>query len=66
MRDWLIEAREALGMRQSAVARAAGISQASYFNIEHEKRGVAVNTAKAIAAVLGFDWTRFYEEEGKK
>lgn len=64
MRDWLIEAREARGMRQSAVARAAGISQAAYFNIEHEKRGVAVNTAKAIAAVLGFDWTRFYEEGG--
>lgn len=41
-----------------------GIAQPSYFNIEAGKRRPSVPVAKKIAAVLGFDWTRFYEEDG--
>ncbi len=62
MRDWLIEIRKSRGLTQKYVAEQAGISQPSYFNIEHGVRGLAVPTAKAIAGVLGFDWTRFYEQ----
>lgn len=41
-----------------------GISRAGYANIENGKRLPSVPVAKKIAAVLGFDWTRFYEEDG--
>ena len=34
VREWLIQAREAQGMTQGAVAGAAGIAQPSYFEIE--------------------------------
>ncbi len=58
---WLEEIREAQGVSQKTVAEAVGISQPAYCNIEKGKRGVSVETAKRIAEVLGFAWTRFYE-----
>ena len=57
-----MDIREKHGLSQKYVAERAGISQPAYFNIEKGFRGVAVKTAKAIAKVLDFDWTRFYEE----
>lgn len=63
MREWLIAIREKAGLSQKAVSERVGISQPSYFNIEQGKRRPSVETAKSIAEVLGFDWTRFYEEE---
>ena len=59
--NWLEEIRTANGMSQKEVAEAAEISQPTYCNIEKGKRGISVDTARRIAAVLGFDWTRFYE-----
>ena len=47
---------------QYKVAELAGISQSFYAAIETGKREPSVAVAKRIAAVLGFDWTRFYEE----
>lgn len=64
MRTWLIQLRKEQGLTQKYVAEQAHISQPSYFNIEHGERGVSVKTAKAIAKVLGFDWTLFYEPTG--
>ena len=56
---WLEEKR---GKRsQAQVATAAGISQQYYSLIEHGARKPGVPVAKKIAAVLGFDWTKFYE-----
>lgn len=67
MREWLFALRTKRGLTQKYVAERAGISQPSYFNIEHGSRGVSVKTAKAIASVLGIDWTRFYEDgEGEE
>ena len=63
MRNWLIAIRKGKKLSQADVSRAAGIAQPSYCNIENEERGIAVKTAKKIAEVLGFDWTRFYEKE---
>ena len=62
---WLKEIRETHEMSQAAVAKAAGISQQYYQFIESGARGkkLPVPTAKAISAVLGFDWTKFYEDE---
>ncbi len=58
----LLAIRKQRGMTQKSVAEQAGIRQNSYCNIEKGKRGVSVETAKRIAAVLGFEWTRFYED----
>lgn len=60
---WLEEIRVSRGMSQKDVAEAANISQPTYSNIEKGKRGISVETARRIAAVLGFEWTRFYELE---
>lgn len=65
MRKWLADIRAASGRSQQEVADAAGISQSYYAGIELGIRGkpLSVPVAKRIAAVLGFDWTRFYDED---
>lgn len=63
MRKWLITIRKRKGLSQKQVSEKANIAQPSYCKIEKGERGVAVETAKKIADVLGFDWTRFYEDE---
>ena len=64
--DWLKAIRDNLGMSQSSVAKTVGISQPTYSNIEIGARRPSVDTAKAIASALGFDWTRFFEDEQKQ
>lgn len=61
-RDWLIAIREGIGFSQKYVSAQIGIAQPSYCNIEKGKTSPSVPTAKAIAHVLGFNWTRFYDE----
>lgn len=60
--EWLIKARKSKHLTQHAVAKASNISQPTYANIELGKRSPGVGTAKAIARVLGFDWTEFFKE----
>lgn len=43
-----------------------GISQQMYSKIERGEGNPSVDVAKKIAAVLGFEWTRFYDEPGDK
>lgn len=62
MRKWLRDIRKAKGLTEGSVAAAAGITQVAYHLIETGKRTPRIETAKLIAAVLGFHWTRFYEE----
>ena len=58
---WLVEIR---GKRsQQSVANEIGMSQSGYASIETGARTPSVPTAKRIAAVMGFDWTRFFEDE---
>lgn len=59
---WLRDIRELKGLSQEEVSKSVDIAQASYSNIEGGKRKPSVPVAKRIAAVLGFDWTRFYDE----
>ena len=66
VRSWLTEYRERMDMTQGAVANAAGIAQPSYFEIEKGLTTPRPETAKKIGAVLGFDWTRFYEDDGEE
>lgn len=63
IRSWLIEKRDKKGMTQGAVASAAGIAQPSYFEIEKGISTPKPETAMKIGAVLGFPWTRFYEDD---
>lgn len=50
-------------LTEATVSSRAGISQQYYNLIENGKRRPSVEVAKKIASVLGFPWTRFYEEE---
>lgn len=59
---WLKAMRERENLSQEEISKAVNITQASYSNIENGKRTPSVPVAKKIAAVLGFDWTRFYDE----
>lgn len=64
-RTWLIENRRNASKTQQDVAKECGISRQLYSFIENGDRGATVPTAKKIAAVLGFEWQRFYEEPGE-
>ena len=59
MRDWLVTLRA--GRSQSKVAKEIGIAHSTYASIETGYRTPSVETAKKIADVLGFPWTRFFE-----
>ena len=62
MRKWLRIARVEKDMSQKKLCEKIGISQPSYCLIENGKVNPRPSTAKKIAAVLGVDWTRFYDE----
>lgn len=65
MLEWLIAMRKAKNLTQVQLAEAAGISPSYMTSIETGKRKVPVWTAKKIAAALGFDWQRFYEDDNE-
>jgi DNA-binding XRE family transcriptional regulator len=63
MRHWLKELRkESSDMTQKELANKVGISRTMITEIENGNANPSVKVAKRIAAVLGFDWTRFYED----
>ena len=55
--------REQKNMTQNEIATKCGISRQYYGFIEAGQRKVPVWTAKKIAAALGFNWQRFYEDD---
>ena len=63
MREWLKELRRKKGLQAQQAAKLIGISTSYYCQIENGMRDRPVHTAKKIALLLDFDWTRFYEEE---
>ena len=63
MRKWLKELRTQKDLTQKEVANAANVDATMISKIEQGERRPSVEVAKKIAAVLGFDWTRFYEDE---
>lgn len=60
--EWLIRTRETSGMSQEQVAGSCKITRQYYNFIENGRRSPSPKIAKRIAAVLGFDWTKFYED----
>lgn len=57
----LLETRCKLGITQQNIANKLNISRQYICAIENGTRKPSVDTAKAIAKVLGFDWTKFFE-----
>ena len=58
--------RREKGLSGAGLSALVGISQQHYNYIENGKRRPSVEVAKRIAAVLGFDWTRFYEDSAEE
>ncbi|WP_251447125.1 helix-turn-helix transcriptional regulator [Vermiculatibacterium agrestimuris] len=61
--DWLKKLRTEKGLTCDAVGKEAGITQQHYSFIEAGDRRPSVDVAKRIAGVLGFEWTRFFEDQ---
>lgn len=61
MRDWLKNIREKKGLKQIDIANELNITESYYCMIENEKRNPSVKVAKAAGAMLGFNWTKFYD-----
>ena len=59
----LREFRRKAKITQAKLAERSGVSQGYIAHIESGRRVPTVKTAKKIAEALGFDWTRFYEDE---
>jgi len=59
VRKWLIEARR--DATQEEIARLVGIQRQYYGMIENGNRRPSVAVAKKIGAVLGFEWTIFFD-----
>lgn len=64
MLHWLVKLRG--DKSQYKIADEIGIAQSTYAAIEVGNRKPSVRMAKRIAGTMGFDWTRFYEEEADK
>ena len=64
-RQWLVDARKKMNMTQSEVASQAGISR-NYLSQVENGTGVRVNVAKKLGKVLGFQWQKFYEDDGEE
>lgn len=54
--------RQGKNLTMREVAERSGVTESFYCLIERGARRPSVRTAKAIAAVLGFDWTEFFPE----
>ena len=62
-RAWLKQIREEKKFTQEELAVKLGVTRQHIGLIENGVTTPSVEVAKKIAAVLDFDWTRFYEDE---
>lgn len=63
MRTWLKDIRAKKELTQQEVANAANVDVTMICKIELGERRPSVEVAKKIASVLGFNWTRFFDDE---
>jgi len=61
-RQWLKDLRTARSLYQRQIAAHASISAQQYSAIERGLRNPSTAVAKKIANLLGFSWTRFYDD----
>ncbi len=54
--------REKAGLTQYQLSEVSGVKRSTIAMIETDVNSPSVETAKALAEVLGFEWFEFYEE----
>ena len=54
--------RSELGINQSELARLSGLTRATIFNIENDRHDITVESAKKLSAILGVNWSDFFED----
>lgn len=59
-------ARKEKGFTQQQLAEMVGITQSALSRYEKGIRTPSVPTAQRIAAALGVEWTKFFEEQGNE
>ncbi len=62
-RMWLITSRLNQGLTRGRVAKMLQVSVPAYMAYELGTRTPRTVKAKLLAKILGFDWTKFYDEE---
>ncbi len=62
-RIWLINHRLNQGLTRGKVAQMLQVSESAYMAYELGKRTPRPVKAKLLADILGFDWTKFYNED---
>ena len=66
MRSWLKELRHKSHLTQEQLAKMVGISRTMVTEIENGNANPSVKVAKRLASVLGFNWTRLYDDDDDK
>ena len=61
--EWLKKIREDKRLTQEVVAELAGVDRTMISKIETGSAIPSPKTAQAVANILGFNWTRFFEPE---
>ena len=64
IRSWMKKLRREHNMTQEQLARKVGMSRTMITEIENGNVNPSVAAAKKIAAVLGFNWVKFFEDDG--
>lgn len=64
MRKWLAEKREKNSLTQQQVAERVGVTRQTISAIENGTANPSVFAAKAIAEVLEFPWSDFFDNKG--
>ncbi len=62
IRHWLIQARQEKGKTRPQIARELNVSSQIIQYWESGQRTPSPPIAKMYAQILGFEWTRFYED----
>jgi len=65
-RIWFKQIREEKGFTQEELAAKIGKTRQHIGLIENGVVAPSVEVAKKIAAVLGFNWTRFYDDDSNE
>ena len=63
MRPWLKNLRESKGLSQAKLADEVGVTVTAISKYEAGERSPKPIIAKKIAEVLGFDWTKFFDND---
>ena len=66
MRSWMKKLRHESNLTQEQLAKMVGISRTMVTEIENGNANPSVKVAKRLASVLGFNWTRLYDDDDDK